>query len=123
MPAVPPEGREAAFPPPSRPRQITVVEASALLADPDAPQLLDCRQPSETAVATLPGALVIPLMEIPDRASGELDPARPVLVYCHHGVRSLNAAVMLGQLGFEAISMRGGTDAWSLQIDPTFPRY
>ena len=105
------------------PRQITVAEARALLAGPDAPQLLDCRQPGETAMGTLPGALLIPLMEIPERAAAELDLGRPVVVYCHHGVRSLNAAVMLGQLGFDAISMRGGTDAWSLPIDPTLRRY
>lgn len=107
----------------SPPRQITVSEAQALLAGPKPPQLLDCRQPSETAMGTLPGAQLIPLMEIPERAATELDPERPVLVYCHHGVRSLNAAVMLGQLGFDAISMRGGTDAWSLHIDPTLRRY
>jgi rhodanese-related sulfurtransferase len=44
--------------------------------------------------------------------------------YCHHGVRSLHAALILGAAGFkDAVSLRGGIEAWSELIDPAIPRY
>lgn len=64
----------------------------------------------------------MPLGEVEERAH-ELERGRPVLVYCHAGVRSINAAVLLEREGFEAMSMRGGIDAWSVRIDSTVPRY
>lgn len=103
-------------------RQVSVVEARALLEGPAPPQLVDCREPFEWRIARLPGALLIPLGETLDRAH-ELDPDRPVLVYCHHGVRSINAAMLLERAGFTALSMRGGIDQWSVKVDPTIPRY
>lgn len=103
-------------------RQLSVEESQAWLAGPASPQLVDCRQPSEWATCRLPGAVLIPLGELAERA-GELDAARPVLVYCHHGVRSINGAMMLEAAGLTADSMRGGIDAWSLRIDPGVPRY
>lgn len=103
-------------------RQISVEEARELLAAPNPPQLLDCRQPWEHDLCHLAGDVLIPLGELEERA-GELDPAREVIVYCHAGVRSINGAVMLERLGFVAMSMRGGIDQWSVRIDPTVPRY
>jgi rhodanese-related sulfurtransferase len=47
-----------------------------------------------------------------------------VVVYCHHGVRSLRGAAVLAQAGHENVaSLAGGIDDWSLTIDPTVPRY
>jgi len=47
-----------------------------------------------------------------------------VLVYCHHGVRSLNAALYMRQNGLpNAVSMRGGIDRYSQEVEPTIPRY
>lgn len=103
-------------------RQISVEEARDLLAGPERPQLLDCRQGWEHALCHLPGDVHIPLGELEERV-GELDPTRPVIVYCHAGVRSINGAVMLERVGFTAMSMRGGIEQWSLRIDPTVPRY
>lgn len=102
--------------------QVTVEEARLLLDAPDAPQLVDCRQPEEWSIVRIAGATLAPLPELLDHVEG-LDPARPVLVYCHHGIRSINAAVLLERHGFTAMSMRGGIDAWSLRIDPSLPRY
>lgn len=104
-------------------RQISVEEARELLRGDDPPLLLDCREGFELSWCVLPGAVHIPLMEIPERAPHELPVGRPVLVYCHHGVRSINGAILLEHAGFEAMSMRGGIDAWSLRIDPSVPRY
>lgn len=103
-------------------RQLSVEESKAWLEESGGPQLVDCRRPSEWEIGHLPGAVLIPLDEIADR-TGELDPGRPVLVYCHHGVRSINAAMILESAGFSADSMRGGIDAWSQRIDPTVTRY
>jgi rhodanese-related sulfurtransferase len=72
----------------------------------------------------LPDSLLIPLPELEERAE-ELEPlrGRPVVVYCHHGVRSLDGAAYLRSLGMEAVSLRGGIDLYSLQVDPALPRY
>jgi adenylyltransferase/sulfurtransferase len=86
-------------------------------------QLLDVRQPVEHSIARIEGALLVPLNQLPSRV-GELDPARPVVVHCHHGPRSLHAAQWLRAQGFaRAASLAGGIDAWSLEVDPDVPRY
>jgi len=103
------------------------VEACAVwLAAPEAgrPALLDVRTPGEFALAALPGALLVPLHELDE--AGQILQAlrgRRVVVYCHHGVRSLHGAAYLRQLGFEAWSLRGGIDAWSVRVDARIPRY
>ena len=102
-------------------RQISVEEAQVLLVGETPPFLLDCREEWEHSAANI-GGVVIPLGELEDRV-GEVGGGRPILVYCHHGVRSVNAAVLLERAGFETMSMRGGIDQWSLRLDPGIPRY
>jgi rhodanese-related sulfurtransferase len=85
---------------------------------------LDVRQPEEHAFCRLPASHLIPLGELPHRA-GEVDPVpgAAVVVYCHHGVRSLAGAAILRQAGHDNVySLAGGIDAWSQRIDPTVPR-
>ncbi len=83
---------------------------------------LDVRRDDEREIASL-GGTHIPLDELQTRY-GELDPSkRPWIVYCHHGVRSLYATQFLKLHGYDALSLRGGTDEWSLTIDPNLPRY
>ena len=85
-------------------------------------QLLDVRQPWEFARASLPGAVLIPLGELPLRL-GELDPSRPVIVYCHHGARSYQALRFLAHSGFtQTAHLAGGIAAYSL-LDPSIPQY
>lgn len=86
--------------------------------------VLDCREPEEVAVARISGTTHIPMGDIPARC-GELDPDLETVVYCHHGVRSMKVAVwLLEQAGFaRVLSLRGGIDAWSREVDPTVPRY
>lgn len=94
----------------------------ALIARPGT-TLLDVRTAEEIALAALPGAVCIPLGELAARV-GELDPAAPVAVFCHHGVRSEMAGRILERNGFaEVAHLVGGIDAWSRSIDPTVPRY
>ena len=108
------------------PLEISVTDAAAALqaADPR-PLLLDCRTPEEHATARIAGAVLIPMQELPERV-GELaaHKATPLIVHCHHGMRSLRVATWLREQGFAlAQSMRGGIDAWTDEVDPSVPKY
>jgi rhodanese-related sulfurtransferase len=86
--------------------------------------LLDVREPWEFETAKIAGAKLMPMGDVPSRAHQELDPEEPIVVLCHHGVRSMNVTVWLRQQGFEKVqSMRGGIDAWSKLVDPKVPMY
>jgi len=103
-------------------KTMTVAELKTRL-DQDPLPLLDVRTAEELAIAALPGALHIPMQELPARL-GELDPASPIAVLCHHGVRSEMAGRFLERNGFaEVYSVAGGIDAWSAEVDPGVPRY
>jgi len=91
------------------------------------PVLLDVREPAEwqTASVEAPGAelLQMSMQTIPARLN-ELDPDRPVAILCHHGGRSMQVAMFLARQGFAHVAnIAGGIDAWSLQVDPSVPRY
>ncbi|WP_224369230.1 rhodanese-like domain-containing protein [Hyalangium versicolor] len=106
--------------------EISPEELAALLSGPaeTRPALLDVRFPDENEYVALPGSVLIPLPELEDRAE-ELEAfrGRPVVVYCHHGVRSLHGAAWLRSLGLEAASLQGGIDLYSELVDPNLPRY
>ena len=86
--------------------------------------LLDVREPWEFETTRIEGATLIPMGDIPSRAHQELDPEAHIIVYCHHGVRSMNVTAWLRQQGFEkAQSMAGGIDAWSRTVDGKVPVY
>jgi len=109
------------------PLEIDASEAKRLLweAHPGEMLLLDCRTPEEHATARIAGSLLLPLQELPERI-GELESwrTRPIIVHCHHGVRSLRVTHWLRERGFAAVSsMCGGIDAWSTAVDPSVPRY
>lgn len=91
------------------------------------PLLIDCREESEWKTARIEGARLIPLGEFSaklDSIVDELeDQERPVVVHCHHGMRSLKATLLLRSRGVEAKSMAGGIDLWSVDVDPGVPRY
>jgi adenylyltransferase/sulfurtransferase len=89
---------------------------------PEAVQRLDVRESWEFELARLPGAILIPLGELASRVD-ELDRSRPLVAYCHHGVRSLHALRILQAAGFtELAHLSGGLDAYSC-LDPSIPRY
>lgn len=84
---------------------------------------VDVREPEEFALARIEGARLIPMRSVP-AALAELDDDRPVIVLCHHGVRSLHVANWLREHGIEQVwSLTGGIDRWSLEIDASVPRY
>lgn len=107
------------------PREISVQELARHIAAGGALLLIDVRQPWEHALAALPGSVLIPLGELPRRlAELQPTPGTTLVAYCHHGIRSRTAGVILKRAGFENVhSLAGGIDAWSLQIDPDVPRY
>lgn len=85
--------------------------------------LLDVREPHELEVASIPGTLNVPMSEVPARL-GELDPTGTVVVLCRSGARSMRVAEFLAANGFGSVyNMKGGINAWSVEVDPTVPRY
>jgi hydroxyacylglutathione hydrolase len=76
-------------------------------------QVVDVREPEELTAGIVPGALTIPLGELPARL-GELDPGRTTVVICRSGYRSLLAAEFLRDQGFaRPRSLAGGMLAWT----------
>lgn len=103
--------------------QLTPQQVQDGLQKQPAPLLLDVREEDEVRLCALPGSLHIPMNLIPLRHN-ELPDDIPIIVYCHHGIRSLNVARYLAHVGFENMAnLQGGIDAWARQIDPTMARY
>ncbi len=88
--------------------------------------LVDVREPAEFAIAKIGGAELIPMGSVPgqlQRLEAAADDTA-IVVFCHHGVRSLQVVNWLRQQGVENCqSMAGGIDLWSLQVDAAVPRY
>lgn len=113
-------------------QQVAVRDIAALLetwrSQGLTPALLDVRETWEIATASLslPGieTRCIPMQQVPARHAGELDATQPLLVLCHHGMRSLQVTMYLtGQRYPHAYNITGGIDAWSRTVDPTVPTY
>ncbi|HEY0260561.1 MAG TPA: ThiF family adenylyltransferase [Lacisediminihabitans sp.] len=102
--------------------ELTAEELAAELAGGAPMRLLDVREPWEAEIAALPGAVLIPLGELGARVD-ELAGGDPIVVYCHHGIRSARALDLLRSAGIPARHLGGGIDAWSRRIDPAMARY
>lgn len=103
---------------------LQVADLAAALKTGQPPVLLDVREPWELEIASLPGAVAIPLRQVPVRAVQELNPSDKIVVFCHHGGRSAQATQWLLQNGFtEVLNLAGGIDAWASEVDVTVPRY
>lgn len=105
--------------------QITPRELAEQLQSAHPPKLLDVREPEEYALVRLEGARLIPLGELLLRQAELADwKEEEIVVYCHHGLRSLSAISQLRHLGFQRLrNLAGGIDRWSVEVDPTAPRY
>lgn len=102
--------------------EITPQELAAKL-DTEGLQILDVREQWERELCQLPESIHIAMSEVPGRI-GELDPARPVAVLCHHGMRSMQVALFLADSGFAAVAnITGGIDRWATDVDPSLARY
>jgi sulfur-carrier protein adenylyltransferase/sulfurtransferase len=102
---------------------LTPADVADRLASDAPPTLVDVREDWERQVATIHPSVHIPLGELPARLS-ELPEDAELVLYCHHGARSLRAALWLEVQGFDDVgNLDGGIDAWSCEIDDTIPRY
>jgi sulfur-carrier protein adenylyltransferase/sulfurtransferase len=85
--------------------------------------VVDVREPHEYEIAHIAGAKLIPLGELPNRLH-ELDGHAEIVTHCHKGVRSMKALEILKGAGFAKVrSLKGGIDAWSINVDAGVPRY
>ena len=105
--------------------EISVAEAKLRLASTRPPRLIDVRETEEFEIARIVGAELLPLSQWPTLAAEKLtDLRQPLLIQCHHGGRSARAAEFLLRNGFtDVTNLAGGIDAWSVEIDPSVPRY
>ena len=101
---------------------ISAEELKQVLEGRQQPVLLDVREPMEFQINRLPGAVLIPLGDLPATV-GDLDATRDLVVYCHHGIRSVRAVEFLRGAGFRARNLKGGIAAWTDHVDPTMLRY
>lgn len=93
------------------------------LAAPDAPALIDVREPGEWAIAHLDGARLIPLATLESRLS-ELPTDQDIVVHCKAGGRSAQAVRRLRAAGFQRVwNLAGGIQRWSRDVDPSIPTY
>ena len=109
------------LPPETTPREVQQrMEAG------EAIRLIDVREPGEFAVTRISGAELIPMGTVPSRLEylDAVADEATLIVYCHHGVRSLNVTCWLREQGIAACqSMAGGIDRWSEEVDASVPRY
>ena len=103
--------------------EMTVEELKARLDRGEAVNILDVREPNEVQICRIEGSTVIPLAQLPSRAS-ELDPDQELIVHCKMGGRSAQAVAFLRQRGFsKAYNLAGGILAWIDRVDPSQSKY
>jgi len=90
------------------------------VAQDQAPQLIDVREPREREAGHIDGSRHIPLVDLAGSAAS-IDRERPVVLYCRVGARSTMAAQALRASGFEAYSMQGGLMRWAHEDRPLSP--
>src|SRR5215831_1072452 len=105
--------------------EVTAQEVKRRLDAGEPLALIDVREPFEYRIARIEPAESIPMQTVPEHLAALREKAvsAPLIVLCHHGVRSLNVVQWLRRQGVENCwSLAGGIDLWSLEIDPTVPR-
>jgi rhodanese-related sulfurtransferase len=106
--------------------EVTVEDVKRRLDAGEKLVLIDVREPFEHRVAQIERAELVPMQTVPEHLATLKEKAReaPLIVFCHHGIRSLNVVNWLRRQGIENCwSVAGGIDLWSLTIDPAVPRY
>lgn len=103
--------------------EISVRELAEKLQSAAPPLVIDVREPHEYAYCRIEGAVLKPLGQIAAWAQ-TLDPQADIVLQCHIGERSWQAAFYLQRLGFTNVAnLTGGIEAWSIHVDPNVPRY
>ena len=103
-------------------KQISATDLKGMMDSDQAPELIDVRTEQERAVAAIQGSKLLD-----DRVHEHLlslDRDTPIVFQCHHGIRSQAAAEYFARTGFRNLyNLVGGIDAWSVEVDPSVPRY
>jgi rhodanese-related sulfurtransferase len=105
--------------------EVTAAEVKSRIDRGEKFLLLDVREQDEYDTARIAEATLIPMSQIAERV-GEIQAWKlePIVTHCHKGVRSMRVANWLATQGFENVqSMAGGIDSWSVEVDPSVPRY
>jgi rhodanese-related sulfurtransferase len=103
--------------------EIDVHALAQMRAAGDAHTVLDIREPVELAICAIDDSVSIPLQQIPQQLD-VLPREHPLIVICHHGVRSAMVTEFLRNSGFDnAWNLAGGIDAWAGIVEPHMPRY
>lgn len=85
--------------------------------------LLDVREDWELKLGKIKDAEPLTATLL-DEVLSKWDKATRIVLYCHHGIRSADAAVFLIDRGFANVSiLKGGIDSWATEVDPNLPRY
>jgi rhodanese-related sulfurtransferase len=107
----------------SRIRSLAPRDAARLLAETPGVRVLDVRESWERRAGSLPRSFPLDPARL-EEILGHWPKETPILLYCHFGIRSVDAAAYLAQQGFiEIYTLQGGVDAWSQEIDGSIPRY
>jgi rhodanese-related sulfurtransferase len=108
------------------PLELTPQEVKSLQQSGEPLSLIDVREPAEWALAKIESATLIPMGSVPSnfqQIESKADEGR-LIVYCHHGMRSLQVVSWLRERGIaSSYSMAGGIDRWSREIDSSVPLY
>ncbi len=92
-------------------KDISAADLAQMLESQEPPAVVDVREAWEYRLGHVPGAVLVPLGQLP-RNVDKLNPSRPTVIICEHGNRSQMAANYLAQRGFDVFNVVGGTEAW-----------
>jgi monothiol glutaredoxin len=107
---------------PARVQQLSVSQLDAWRRAEVHHQLIDVRTPGEYELARIEGSRLLDDAVLADLEASAKE--TPLVIICHHGVRSQRAAEQLIGRGFRKVfNLAGGIDAWSTEVDPDVPRY
>jgi len=106
------------------PLEITPTEVKRRLEAGEELSLIDVRELAEHQICQIDGATLIPMRDVSQQFDRLEEAPMPLIVFCHHGVRSLTVVSWLREQGLtDCLSMAGGIDAWSREVDPKVARY
>jgi rhodanese-related sulfurtransferase len=104
--------------------EITPQEVKRRLEAGERLRLIDVREPAEVQLASIEGAELIPMRDIPGALPLLENGPSPLVVFCHHGVRSYRVVCWLREQGLASCqSLAGGIHRWSAEVDSRVPRY
>jgi rhodanese-related sulfurtransferase len=103
--------------------QISPAALAAMCEGESPVKLLDARSREEHEAVAIPGSRLL-TQDVVQEIFNSWSKTEPIVIYDHHGDRSMDAAAYFLGHGFsETKCLAGGIDAWSVEIDPSLPRY